>query len=352
MPRARISFRQIGTIELRPPSWLIQGFFHDNSLVAIYGASSIGKTFVVLNAAGCVATGLPFLGRRVEKPGLVIYVAGEGYDGLRRRYGAWCKVNGVDPLAPPLLLSDSATELCESAAVDDLEMFIARATSQYGPLRLLVIDTWSRNLAGDDNMSHDAEAGIKSLARLCQPWRATGLIIAHEGHEKGRIRGSSALKGDLDQEIWARPCDKDVYVLSQTKGRDIRTWQQFYYRIADVDLGLDGADGQRFEAGIIEEVPAPSKSVVAQRAAQEHQEPIQQTNKDRALTILQLLQAGNNNSADGPIGPVKASDWAKRCKEEGISSSSFYEARAVLAENKLITLLGELVYRNPAANPP
>lgn len=345
-----IKLCQIGSLELTPPSWLIHGFLIDNSLMAIYGAPSVGKTFVVLNAAGSVASGRPFFGRKVEKPGLVIYVAGEGRGAIRRRYDAWCKINEVHPSKPPLLITDSGTELCNPSEVKKLEIVIEEATAEFGPLRLLVIDTWSRNLAGDDNSSRDAEMGVKSLSRLCRPWEATGLIIAHVGHEQGRIRGSSALRGDLDQEIMVRPLSNGEYVLSQTKGRDIPSWEPFYYRIAQFDLGMKNLDGEAVTTGIVEEVGPPNETEIEDLSNPGNPKPNQATKEERALSILKAMQEEASGD-EGPIGTIKASDWVTRCKEQGLSQSSFYEARTMLLKKKAITLLGELVVRNPIEIP-
>lgn len=348
MSQPRISLRQIGSVEVRPPSWLVQGLLIENCIAAIYGPVSVGKSFLALSLSVCVATGRPFFGRKIGNPGLVVYVAGEGHDGIIRRYDTWCKANNIDAKKPPLLISDCETELCDSASVEALENRIKDAIQQYGPLRLLVIDTWSRNLAGDDNSQVDSERGVKAFSSLCKPWRAVGLIIAHEGYEKGRIRGSSALKGDLDLEIWAHAYGKDAYSLTMTKGRDIPTWRDFRYRIASVEHGLVDADGMPIESGIIEEISPADTNTPAQQNEKEGRQNIAVSHKERALAILAQMQE-EKSGGDGSIGLVNADEWRGRCLA-AIPSSSFYDAKAALREQGVISLLGEFVMRNPTAN--
>ena len=69
---------------------LIDDFLFQQSLGAIYGKYGEGKTFVALDMALSIAAGRPWLGRDVAQ-GAVLYVAPEGYIGLKQRREAWCK---------------------------------------------------------------------------------------------------------------------------------------------------------------------------------------------------------------------------------------------------------------------
>ena len=61
--------------------WLIEDIVKNGSFAVLYGPSSIGKSFVALDMALCIATGKPWQERPVEQ-GTVVYVIGEGKGGI------------------------------------------------------------------------------------------------------------------------------------------------------------------------------------------------------------------------------------------------------------------------------
>ena len=68
--------------DLPPPSYLIEPILPAGSLAVLYGPSSVGKTFLALDMALCVATGTDWLDHYPVKKGLVVYVMAEGIGGL------------------------------------------------------------------------------------------------------------------------------------------------------------------------------------------------------------------------------------------------------------------------------
>jgi RecA-family ATPase len=54
----------------------------------VFGDPGSGKTFIALNVAASVATGIAWNGQNV-KQGSGFYIAGEGFSGISRRLAAW-----------------------------------------------------------------------------------------------------------------------------------------------------------------------------------------------------------------------------------------------------------------------
>ena len=69
--------------------WVIQDIITESSLGQLFGPSGIGKSFVTLDMALCVATGAKWLGTHDVFQGPVIYVAAEGSRGYKKRIISW-----------------------------------------------------------------------------------------------------------------------------------------------------------------------------------------------------------------------------------------------------------------------
>ncbi len=74
---------------VKPINWLIKGFLEMDSLSLMFGEPACGKSFSAIDLACCVATGKDWHGMPVKQPGPVFYIAGEGFNGLSRRFMAW-----------------------------------------------------------------------------------------------------------------------------------------------------------------------------------------------------------------------------------------------------------------------
>ena len=68
--------------DLPAPEWMIDGLVPQDGLVVLYGVPAAGKSFLALDWALSVATGVPWLGREVRE-GEVVYIYAEGARGSR-----------------------------------------------------------------------------------------------------------------------------------------------------------------------------------------------------------------------------------------------------------------------------
>ena len=79
---------------LPPPEPLLEGLLFLDSLAMLFGPSGEGKSFVAIDWALSVATGLDWCEKPVA-PGRVIYVSAEGRGGLGQRITAWEQAHGA-----------------------------------------------------------------------------------------------------------------------------------------------------------------------------------------------------------------------------------------------------------------
>jgi len=186
---------------LPPPVWQIDQHFAVGSLVTLFGPSGVGKSFVALDYALCIATGRAYLGRFESLRGPVLYIAGEGVSGLRNRVKAWLAHHEV--VTPPrnFVFIPATFNLLDEAEIDEV-IQIARDDLGQNP-SLVAIDTLARNFGGgNENATQDMNLFITNLDRLKAEFGCTVLVVHHTGKDATKKeRGNTALRGASDTMI-------------------------------------------------------------------------------------------------------------------------------------------------------
>ncbi len=214
----------------------------DEAMSVIYGESGCGKTFLALDLALHVAAGCPWFGRAVEK-GAVLYLALEGQHGIVNRIAAFKKLNH-DCEDLPLAVVPVAVNLLDPTA--DTSRVIAAAKAAAGtlrlPVRLVVVDTLSRALAGgNENSSEDMGALVRNGDRIRQTVKAHVQYVHHSGKVQALgARGHSLLRAATDTEIEvSRDEERGESVARVTKQRELELEGEFGFRLDRVTLGQD-----------------------------------------------------------------------------------------------------------------
>jgi hypothetical protein len=169
------------------PEPLIDGILYRDSLAWLHGKPGHGKSFVALDWACCVASGLPWQMHGTTQ-GRVLYIIAEGVSGLRPRVRAWedyaRECSKVTFLPVPVQLGVPADLAAVTQVVADMR-----------PL-LVVIDTQARVSVGrDENSSKDMGEFVAAADSIRQASDACVLIVHHESRAGDNMRGSTALEG-------------------------------------------------------------------------------------------------------------------------------------------------------------
>jgi hypothetical protein len=243
-----------GLMTLAPPKWLIKGMLEDNSLGVVFGPSGAGKSFFVLDMAACIASGQEFHGRPTKVQGAVVYVAGEGHAGLSRRIKAWELYNKATLQEAPLYVSTKAAALCDPEFMAHVKKSV-EVVGQKQRVALIIIDTWARNMAGDENSTVDTTAAIRAVDELRALYQCTALIVHHSGQaESERGRGSSALRAALDIEYKVE-INNDIMIVKNTKTKDGEAPEPMTLAFESVDLGIFDEDSEPvFSSALVEVV--------------------------------------------------------------------------------------------------
>jgi len=229
----------IAKIKLTAPQYLIEGLIEQQSLCQIFGEPGAGKSFVGIDVACSIGSGKDFHGRPVVR-GPVVYVAGEGRRGVVRRSNAWGKAHKIDLANIALYISRTSVGINNGNNLSELKAELRRIAEEFGSPALIILDTLARNFGdGDENDTRDMTSFIAEIDSLNDEFFCASLIVHHAGHgEKGRARGSSALKGALDAEYKISKQD-DRIRMSCTKMKDEDEPDPLLFYLIPVDMGKD-----------------------------------------------------------------------------------------------------------------
>lgn len=240
------------TSPLRATKWVVEGYIETDGLAMLYGPSGAGKSFVAFGIAYAVAAGMPWHGRAVRH-GPVFVIAGEGHNGIRKRFAALAKTHGLPKSGKlPLFVSTKAVPLLDDEAARFCAEEIARMTKIHGEPVLVIIDTLARNFGpGDENKQQDASKFIDTIDALIRfPWKCCVMLVHHTGHDMDRARGSSVYKASVSQEIHVKVLAPGKLQLAVTKMKDGEIPPVKVFTITGVDLGQDD-EGESISSAIL-----------------------------------------------------------------------------------------------------
>ncbi|MBK8184790.1 MAG: AAA family ATPase [Candidatus Competibacteraceae bacterium] len=247
-----------------PPSesWLIKRYLPADSLTVMFGSPGCGKSFAAIDLACHVAIGRAWCGQPVKK-GRVVYVAGEGRNGLSKRFRAW-------------------------------------------------FDTLNRNFGpGDENSTADMTKAVAGLDAIRTATGAAILGIHHSGHvEKGRGRGSSVLLGAVDAEYAAEMMGNTVQLRS-TKMKDSDPPLQLAWTLEKQNLPWCDEEGVPMDSAVL----VPSDIQIFPASTTGRLSAGQRIALDALRSALMAHGAEDNG-----VVTVSEDEWREAAYDAGIAS--------------------------------
>lgn len=335
-------FVQACAMQVKQPSWLVDRYFETDATIMLYGASAVGKSFIGLDVACCVATGSQFHGHATKK-GPVFVIVGEGHQGLARRRRAWEKQNGISLDGAPLYFSTGPADLGNAKDAERVAEAVRQLEAETGMTpALIIIDTLARNFRGEENSATDVGRFVQLVDEfLRREWKATVLIIHHSGKnsEQG-ARGSSALLAAVDAAYLAkRAPEDDVISLIPRKMKDAEEPPPLNFKLVSVDM-VDDCGNAIVGAALKLTSDLPTEKAEPSGLGQ---------NQKKALIALREIyeRMALNVAKDGrgdQVIHVLYTEWQERCKQMGIPRNRFQEVYEALLSRKLIRSQGPHVY--------
>jgi hypothetical protein len=182
--------------KLGPISWQIEGYKETHALTMVWGAPGSYKTFHILDWCLAIASGTPWHNAPV-KQGPVLYVAGEGSNGLSRRVNGWAEHRGLDMRKLPFHVTVGSRDIIDMAFAKEVIEYVRSTGVHFAEI---VIDTLNRNFSGNENDATEVGKALQVLTHIMTELECSITIVHHAIKSGEGYRGSSALKGGMDAE--------------------------------------------------------------------------------------------------------------------------------------------------------
>ena len=276
-------FVHISQLKLTQPQWLIEDILEEESLIGLIGSSGSGKSFLAIDMACSIASGMLFHGRATTL-GTVLYVASEGKRGLTARVETWCHKYGISSENLDLHISKQKLLMHDNNAVRD----VLNEANLIGNVRLIIIDTLARSFGGhNENSTQDMNHFISNCDKLKAEQRSI-MIVHHSGHSAERARGNSAFYAALDAELSVKKTNRDIAVKC-TKMKDAPEFDAMNFLLVQTKIERDH---QVFQSCHLEETT-----------------PLQKPAKLTESENLGLETLRSGTSGNVPSGSVHLDNW-------------------------------------------
>lgn len=287
-----------------PPteSWLIKSYIPLDSLSVAFGDPGCGKSFLAIDMACHVATGRAWRGKPV-KQGKVLYIAGEGKNGLSKRFKAWFERHGETPRN--IAVCTNPIQLVDAGGIAAL---VAEIRAMPEKPVLIVIDTINRNFGpGDENSTADMTRAVSGLDALRTATGAAILGLHHTGHgDKTRGRGSIVLNASIDTEYRITKEDGTVQAVN-TRVKDSDTPPPLAWTLEKQVLPWADEDGAPLDSAVLASTEASTNASTRGLLT-----------RPQRLTLTALDTAIERHGDDGA---VLIADWRRVSLEAGITQS-------------------------------
>lgn len=348
LPNAGLRFIRAKDLKLRAPEWMVRHRIEHDSINLMFGAPSGGKSFVAIDIAASIASGRAWAGADTQ-PGPVLFLAGEGRDGLTRRLKAWCIRHDVEQDSLDLGISTSSSRLTEPEGTLELQAAVDEFVSESGMPGLLVVDTLARNFgSGDENSNADMGAAISALDQIRSEYGCAVLLVHHCGHnDTSRARGASSLFAAVDSAFKVDQDDEGVVRLEWTKTKDTQIPEPLAFKMRQVELPIVDDRGESLSSAILDPVGYEIRH---------DQSPSIGKNESVALDALKELKAdfGRNLANDGRSpdeARVSMEDWRQRMRDRGVIRQRVSDSPQRLASKGLVCIKEGFVELTEKAGP-
>ncbi|MDA9194265.1 helicase RepA family protein [Alphaproteobacteria bacterium] len=310
---------------LPEPRPLVEGLISENSFCVMYGAPGSGKSFCALDIGLSIASGMSWHDKQTQQ-GSVLYIAGEGVGGLKRRVKAFQTHHGLSSIGSFHVLQQ-AVNFRDEMSVQRLLRSIDRVG---GDFSAIFVDTVARALPGsDENSATDMGEFIDACDRIRHHTGAAVIGVHHSGKDISRgMRGSSALLGAVDTSIEVKNSD-GVICLKNEKQKDHAEHPPIYLKMKEIVL-IDGS------------------SVVLELISSDIGKNPFKRPKFGSARQYAAYQAIRNLLIDKGVNKVPVSDWHKAHadKSPDLTPAKRKDARQQLQDKGLVVIDGSMVWIN------
>lgn len=289
--------------------YIVEDLIPKGQLCLLIGESGTGKSFLTHHLAMCIARAVPFFGRRILKPCLVIWLAYEASQGARIRMRAYRKNHNL-PLEPlPFAVLERPAKLWPADDSVDALLHEIKGICRLFPgvdLGAVVFDTHNAGTPGASEIDSETVSKIRDrYARISSVTGAALIIVGHT-NAQGKHRGNEQLHNNVDTVI-------KVSRKTRTMGRDvfpIKDEDGFPIRVMKVAKQREGQDGDEHEF-ILRVVEDGTKTKFG---------------KSRTSCVVGYPNVSDTDQADDMQSRPDVGEGVKASKNEALFLTSLLEA--------------------------
>jgi len=193
--------------------WLIQDLWTDQAVGILGGPAKACKSWLGLEMALSVASGVACLGRfPVRETGRVlVYMAEDALPAVRERVQALCHARDIDMSRLELYLIDTPSIRLD---LEDHQTRLRLTIDRLKP-KLLLLDPLVRLHRSDENSAMEM-ARVLGFLRELQRTFSLALVLVHHTSKKHQVQLGQALRGSSDIHAWT-----DSSLFLQKKGNSL-----------------------------------------------------------------------------------------------------------------------------------
>lgn len=225
--------------------FLVNGLTTRKSINVIVGDAGSGKTYAVLDMAVCVSIGAKWLDHETQQSAVLIVDEESGERRLKRRLHEVLNGHLVKREDAPQIFATCLQALDARSQEDINALDLAIRQTGAG---LVIIDALMEVTPGaEENSVKDILPALHNLRRVAEVTNSAFWII-HHNNKNGGYRGTSAIKGKVDNMLMVKKPKGSKYItFTAEKNRDVEesqftalaTWvsdpPQFYLSTTEVN---------------------------------------------------------------------------------------------------------------------
>ena len=205
-------------LELQLPiAYAVKPIFCAGSVSVLVGEGGSEKTYVLLDAAVCIARGKPWLEFENSRDIALIIDEESGQRRLKHRIANTLRGYGGDANTKVGYVSLAQLNLYEPTDVNTLHLLVKQNNAGCVVIDALV----DVMLRGDENSTKDVQPIFVALRGIAEDTRAA-IVLIHHATKAGSYRGSTAINAACDLMLIVENGQDNRMTLNTEKARDIK----------------------------------------------------------------------------------------------------------------------------------
>ncbi len=198
------SYRELMAKPPKPAEWVLERMIPKVGVSILAGDGGIGKSWLALHLALCVANGTKFLGRFQITQGKVLIIDEEGSETSTR-----LRCENLHA-STPIVNRNLDIRISENSGInidndDDFE-WLLKTVKEFCP-SLVIIDSLIRVHNKDENSANEMQGVLRQAKRLAHECNTSILFVHHtskpfQGRQKTSVRGSTDIRNFVDSVLF------------------------------------------------------------------------------------------------------------------------------------------------------